>query len=225
MPIFSFFLPTRNCRFFEMTLRNFTVCLLCLLSTGLIYSQSAVENNSSSSLENLIGTAIPRPNTVVIKRAEVFPQSWLGEYAGTLIISKAQGVVQEVPMRLIIKPTDSANIVTWNIIYGADSLKGLRGYVLRTVDSKKGLYILDEKNSIAIESYLIGNKLFNNYAVEGNALLTTTEKLGDSLVFEIIFGKEAPVSTTGGEKVKEENIPLVKSFPVLLNQKAVLKKL
>ncbi len=208
-----------------MTLRNYTLCLLCFLYTGLIYSQSAVENTKSSSLENLLGTEIPRPNTVVIKRAETFPQSWLGEYAGTLVISKAQGIIQEIPMRLNIKPTDSANTVTWNIIYGPDSLKGLRGYVLRTVDSKKGLYILDEKNSIAIESYLIGNKLFNNYAVEGNALITTTEKVGDSLIFEIIFGKETPVSTTGGEKVKEENIPLVKSFPVLLNQKAILKKL
>ena len=208
-----------------MTLRHYTLCLLCLLYTCLIYSQSAIENTKSSSIESILGTEIPRPNTVVIKRAEVFPQSWLGEYAGTLVISKAQGVIQEIPMRLNIKPTDSANTVTWNIIYGLDSLKGLRGYVLRTVDSKKGLYILDEKNSIAIESYLIGNKLFNNYSVEGNALLTTTEKVGDSLIFEIIFGKETPVSTTGGEKVKEENIPLVKSYPVLLNQKAILKKL
>ena len=208
-----------------MTLRHYTLCLLCLLHSCLIYSQSAIENTKSSSIESILGTEIPRPNTVVIKRAEVFPQSWLGEYAGTLVISKAQGVIQEIPMRLNIKPTDSANTVTWNIIYGLDSLKGLRGYVLRTVDSKKGLYILDEKNSIAIESYLIGNKLFNNYAVEGNALLTTTEKVGDSLIFEIIFGKETPVSTTGGEKVKEENIPLVKSYPVLLNQKAILKKL
>ncbi len=208
-----------------MILRNLALCLLSILITERIFSQSSVGSKSSENLETLIGTAIPRPNTVIIKRPETFPQSWLGEYAGTLVISKAQGVVQEVPMRLIIKPTDSSNTVTWNIIYGADSTKGLRGYVLRTVDSKKGLYLLDEKNSIAIESYLIGNKLFNSYSVEGNAMITTTEKMGDSLVFEIIFGKEAPISTTGGEKVKEENIPVVKTFPVLLNQKAILKKL
>ncbi len=208
-----------------MMLRCFLISVQLFIAVPIIFSQTAVENNTSSALETIIGTEIPRPNTVIIKRAEVFPQSWQGEYSGTLVISKAQGVVQEIPMRMIIKPTDSANIVTWNIIYGADSIKGLRGYVLRTVDFKKGLYILDEKNSIAMESYLIGNKLFNNYAVEGNALLTTTEKVGDSLIFEIIFGKEAPVSTSGGEKVKAENIPLVKSFPVLLTQKAILKKL
>lgn len=207
-----------------MMYRLIVLGFLFFVTKPIIFSQTAIENNTSSALESMIGTEIPRPNTVVVKRAEVFPQSWQGEYAGTLVITKAQGVVQEIPMRMIIKPTDSANIVSWNIIYGADSVKGLRDYILRTVDSKKGLYVLDEKNSIAMESYLIGNKLFNNYTVEGNALLTTTERVGDSLIFEIIFGKEAPVSTTGGEKVKAENIPLVKSFPVLLTQKAILKR-
>ena len=44
------------------------------------------------------------------------------------------------------------------------------------------------------------------------------------MVFEIIFGKEKSVSETGGQKVNGEDIPVVKAFPIVISQKATLKR-
>ena len=75
-----------------------------------------------------------------------------------------------------------------------------------------------------MESYLLGNKLFCSYIVAGNWITSTYEKQGDKMIFEIIFGKEKVVSETGGEKVNGEDIPEVKTFPVVISQKAVLMR-
>ena len=115
-------------------------------------------------------------------------------------------------------------VFTWNIIYGTDRVKGLRPYLLRTVDASKGLYLNDEMNSIKMESYYLGGKLFCNFSVEGNLLTTIEEKEGDKMKFEIIFGKEKPVSITGNDIVKGDTIPAVKTMPIMINQRAILTR-
>lgn len=152
-----------------------------------------------------------------------FPLSWFGTWAGTLEITSAKGV-QRVPMELGISPTEKDGIYNWAIIYGEDRKAGLRAYQLRTLNAAKGLYQVDEQNSIKIESYLLGNKLFCAYTVEGNAMVVTEEKRGDEIWFEIIFWKEKPISETGGEQVNGEAIPKVRAFPVVVSQRAILKR-
>jgi hypothetical protein len=127
-------------------------------------------------------------------------------------------------MELVMASTDTVGVYKWYIIYGTDREKGLRPYLLRTIDAAKGHYQCDELNSIKMDSYLLGNKLFCNFIVEGNLLISVYEKDGENMKFEIIFGKEKPVSETGGEIVKGDTIPKVRTLPVLINQKAVLKK-
>ncbi len=205
--------------------------ILTLLLTVISFNVFCQSSKSSSN-----STAIPQINinskpslgteTVVVKQPETFPQSWFGEYEGTLNIYRSSGLSQTVPMRMIMGKTDTAGVFKWNIIYGDDAVKGLRPYLLRTVDAKKGIYQCDELNTIKMESYFVGNKLFCHYAVEGNDMTTIEEKQGDTFTFEIIFGKDKAVSETGGakEKINAESIPPVKTFPVVIYQKAVLKK-
>ncbi len=161
---------------------------------------------------------------VIVKPKEKFPESWFGEWTGTLDIYNAKGLSQSLPMTCLMSPTDTAGVYNWNIIYGEDREKGLRPYLLRTIDVSKGQYLCDEMNTIKMESYLLGNKLFCNYTVAGNWLTSTYEKQGDKMIFEIIFGKEKAVSESGGQKVKGEDVPVVKAFPVVINQKAVLTR-
>ena len=178
----------------------------------------------SKSMTKLTKVENQLPTEVVVKAKEKFPESWFGEWAGTLEIFNNKGLSQSIPMTCLMSKTDTAGVFNWNIIYGEDKVKGLRPYLLRTIDAQKGQYLCDELNSIKMESYLLGNKLFCNYIVAGNWITSTYEKQGDVMVFEIIFGKEKSVSETGGQKVNGEDIPVVKAFPIVISQKATLKR-
>ena len=166
---------------------------------------------------------VVRPSNRPIAK-DSFPFTWFGTWTGTLEIFSSKGQTQSTPMEMIIGPTDTAGVYQWNIIYGSDREKGLRPYLLRTIDASKGLYLNDEMNSIKMEAYYLGGKLLCNFSVQGNLLTSIEEKEGDKLKFEIIFGKEKPVSITGNEIVKGDTIPAVKTMPIMVNQRAVLTK-
>lgn len=178
-------------------------------------------------ITDTITTPIPEVIVNPYKPAQkdTFPYSWFGTWAGNLEVYNSKGLAQTVPMKLIKAPTNEAGVFQWNIIYGMDAEKGLRPYLLRTIDAAKGHYVHDELNSIKMEAYYLGGKLFSTFAVEGNMLTSIEEKDGDTIKFEIIFGKEKPVSETGGQIVKGDTMPIVKTLPVIVNQRAILKKI
>lgn len=159
------------------------------------------------------------------RKGEHFPESWFGNWVGTLDIYNAKGKQQSVRMECVMSATDTAGVFNWQIIYGEDRVKGLRPYLLRTIDAAKGQYVCDEMNTIKMESYLLGDKLFCYFVVEGNVIMSTYEKTADGkMVFEIIFGKDKIVSETGNQVVKGDTIPAVKTFPVVISQRAILTK-
>jgi hypothetical protein len=164
----------------------------------------------------------PFPKTSISR--DSFPSSWFGTWEGTLNIYNAKGLSQSIPMSLELAATDTIGYYKWHIIYGTDREKGLRPYYLETIDASKGLYRNDEKNSIKMEAYLLGGKLFSNFSVEGNLLTSMQEKVGDTMLWEIVFGKEKEVSITGNQVVKGDTISAVKTMPVIISQRAVLKK-
>lgn len=159
------------------------------------------------------------------KKGDNFPESWFGTWVGTLEIYSAKGLQQSIPMTCFMSATDTAGVFNWHIIYGNDRAKGLRPYLLRTIDASKGHYLCDELNTIKMESYLLGNKLFCYFIVEGNVIMSTYEKTADGkLLFEIIFSKDKTVSETGNQVFKGDTIPTVKTYPVIVSQRAVLTK-
>ncbi|MBI5916361.1 MAG: hypothetical protein HY842_13370 [Bacteroidetes bacterium] len=155
-----------------------------------------------------------------------FPESWQGQWTGTLEIFTPAGKVQELPMELHILPKDTLpRAWSYTIIYGADKVAGTRPYELVEVDSAKGQYLIDEKNSIKMEAYLLGGKFFQWFEVQGSLLFTSTELVGEELVWEIISGNMEPVSVTGNQLLDSEDIPPVKTFPVGVLQRARLRRL
>jgi hypothetical protein len=164
----------------------------------------------------------PFPKTSISR--DSFPFSWFGTWEGTLNIYNSKGLSQTIPMSLELAATDTTGYYKWHIIYGTDRAKGLRPYYLETLDASKGLYRNDEKNSIKMEAYLLGGKLFSTFSVEGNLLTSMQEKVGDTMLWEIVFGKEKEISITGNQVVKGDTISAVKTMPVIISQRAVLKK-
>ncbi len=151
-----------------------------------------------------------------------FPAAWQGEWTGTLEIVTAAGKVQELQMELHILPIDSSENFTWTIIYGEDREAGTRPYELVTLDAAKGLYAIDEKNSIQMEAYLLGGKFYQWFEVSGSLIVTSTWLEGEELVWELVSGSIEPVSTTGGQEMEGVEIPPVKTFPVRVAQVARL---
>ncbi|MCB0596463.1 MAG: hypothetical protein H6557_08930 [Lewinellaceae bacterium] len=151
-----------------------------------------------------------------------FPQSWEGRWAGNLQIFNPDGKVQDVPMQLLIEARDSAH--SWAITYGEGEEAEKREYLLRPVIPERGLYSIDEQNSIVLDAIYIGGKLYSRFEVAGNLLLSMVELQGDGLHYEIISGKLEPRNITGGEEHQGEGIPEVKSYPVVVRQIAVLQR-
>ncbi len=154
-----------------------------------------------------------------------FPAAWSGNWSGTLEIHNATGKLQELPMELQIWEQDTVpQTYSFIIIYGEDKVAGKRDYQLITLDAAKGRYLMDEKNSIKMEAYYLNGKLVQWFEVEGTLLYTTTELVGDELLWEIVSGSATPVSTTGNATVNGEEIPPVKTFPVSVMQRARLRR-
>jgi hypothetical protein len=153
-----------------------------------------------------------------------FPNEWLGYWVGDLHIFNEQGLKQTLPMALENSITDVSGQYTWAIIYGADSIAGRRDYMLNEVDKSKGHYIVDEKNGILLDAFLIDNELISVFEVLGNSLTSTYKREGDNLIFEIMMFKSDHTSITGDTIIGMDTIPPVKSFKPVVRQKAVLKR-
>lgn len=194
--------------------------IVIILSIFLLGScQRKAANTGSSTISEVIVNPLSK---TMIK--DTFPYSWFGTWTGNLEIYNSKGLSQTIPMELIKGKTETDGVYRWHVIYGTDRVKGLRPYLLRTIDASKGLYVNDEMNSIKMESYYLGGKLFTNFSVEGNLLTSIEEKEGDKMKFEIIFGKDKPVSITGNEVVDGDTIPSVKTMPVIISQRAILTR-
>lgn len=155
-----------------------------------------------------------------------FPASWAGIYQGKLEIFQGSRMVQSVDMSIEILKIDSSTTgrYTFSLIYGSKSAD-FRPYELVPVQPERGIWKVDEKNGIAMESYLHGAKFLCWFVVQDNRILCTYEKQADGgILFEVISGPEKAVSTTGDLKQGEEEIPVVKTYPVAVYQRAYLQK-
>lgn len=165
---------------------------------------------------------LPSDSTTTAPANSQFPESWLGTWAGTLIISKPNGDTIQVPMQLHYATNDTLDKGwDWHIIYGKDIEKGRRAYTLHEKNADMGHYVIDEHNGIILDCYLLGNTLYSRFAVADNLLTTMTRKTADLIIFEIISGKQTPVNSTGNI----DDIPEVSSYNINVQQKAVLSRI
>jgi len=169
---------------------------------------------------------LPGQNAMLLSDSLTFPAAWAGNWSGTLHIYNAKGLAQTIPMFLEINKIDTSTTgrYTWGMVYVSKE-KDWRPYQLVPVAAERGIWKVDEKNSIAMESYLFGSKFLCWFVVQGNRILCTYEKTdADTMVFEVMAGKEEAVSTTGNTKQGGEDIPEVKAYPFQGFQRGILKR-
>lgn len=99
-----------------------------------------------------------------------------------------------------------------------------RDYQLKLVDASKGHYMVDENNSILIDTYYRNGILTSFFEVEKSFIISEYKKVGAEIHFDIISAKNSP-NLSGNQQVDGETIPEVLSFPVNGRQEAVLIKI
>lgn len=147
--------------------------------------------------------------------------NWLGTWKGQLKINNVKGGKQiSVPMTLNIQPTDSSSRYSWTLIYGEGSSMQIRPYEL--LDKGNGQYIIDEKNSILLDAYMLGNTLVTRFEVKGSLLMITyqLQAIDKQIIFRVYSGKHEPLNKTGGQK----DVPEVTTYPMSVTQEAYLDK-
>ncbi len=88
-----------------------------------------------------------------------FPEDWSGVWKGDLNIWNAKGLSTTIPMTIDILPIDTSTTgrYTFGLTYGSKS-EDWRPYELVPVKPEFGMWRVDEKNTIVMESYLLGPK-------------------------------------------------------------------
>jgi hypothetical protein len=155
---------------------------------------------------------------------ETFPKSWEGSYEGKLEIYKVNGIAMAPTMKFeIAQKTDS--IYTWKMTYILNGKEDVRDYELILKDTEKGIYTIDEKNTILIDSYYRNGILTSFFEVMDSFIITSTQKLNSGeLMFEIIAAQSKNSNKSGNKKYQGQQIPEVTSYLVNGRQKALLKK-
>lgn len=148
-----------------------------------------------------------------------FPDDWMGDWYGTMSIYNESGKAQELGMELHLAESDSAGRWQWTLVYEIDTVRDERKYELVVKDAAKGHYIIDEKNSILLDSYLYRNVLTSRFSVNNSLLIVNYTFHTDRIEFQILFGGLEDVVTTG-EEVDE--IESILSYPVKGMQSATL---
>lgn len=189
-------------------------CLFLGLVT-LLACTPAVETTSPDTVDNV---------GIQTEDFPIFPDEYLGRWAGELIIYNAEGVAQEVPMQLHLEPVDDSTY-TYTIIYGEDLEAGTRPYLLKEVDRTKGHWYVDEQNTILLDGYYLGGVFYEPFAVGNSALTAMLEKRGDQLLYGITAGPREPVRTTGDQVYSSDTIPAVDSYRLNVYQRAVLNRI
>ena len=164
-------------------------------------------------------------NFANINAQNSFPKSWLGNYQGNLEIYAVDSVQMNVKMNLEIKKTVKDSVYQWVTTYHIKDKKDIRSYELKVIDTQKGLFQIDEKNTIVIDAYYRMGIFTSFFEVQKTFIIATYTKEKDSIIFEIISGKKEPVSVTGGGISDKKKIPEVTTYPVTGRQRAVLNKI
>jgi len=151
----------------------------------------------------------------------VFPDSWLGEYQGTMyILSAKRNTIDSVDVKFEFSETEIVNRWHYKMTYQNTKFgEIIKDYEIVKPDSlNQNNYLLDEKDGIIIQSTLMGNTLYSNFIVSGTLQCSILCKVGDDLYFEVTTSKdEYTLSTQNSPKNNEQSF-IVDSYPPFTTQ-------
>lgn len=148
------------------------------------------------------------------------PSEWNGFWKGACTTTYADGQKLSYTMGLRIAPIEGRNANRWTITYKSSEMNQTRSYEILAVDAENGYFQIDERNSILLDTYLIGDTLHSRFEVEGKNLESTYRVTSSSIEVTMISSSTKPKTKSGGENGTSE----VVSFEHLSVQRASLER-
>ena len=130
---------------------------------------------------------------------------WHGEWAGTLVVPRADGKPIEVPMTLKIQPIDGGRL-SWTIVRGEGEKKQTLQYELVPVAGQPDRFEIDEKNGIRLPARLAEGRLVMLYKVGGTLMHVRYERAGETIRFDLTAFAEKGLLVTSpdGQELRVE---------------------
>lgn len=174
--------------------------------------------------QSLVDSSLPKP--LPDNSPQPFPEAWLGTYTGTLHIFTRDSVLRRIPMRFGLIDLDSAGCMRWELTYYVDTdVEDHRSYLLAPHLPKRGLYLLDELNSIEMHVQSIYDELISIFEVMGNRLVFCYRKINkDQILLSVYTHSNNQALESGDTTYAGEEIPAVSSFLVSGVQRALLTR-
>ncbi len=119
-----------------------------------------------------------------------FPEKCLGVWEGTMFLYKYNNIHDSVQVTFTAARTENDSLFIWKTEYHSSTIEVVKDYKLKLDDSEKGRYILDEGDGIQLIEYNVGNKLYCMFKLDDTYFTSSTELIGENLVFEVTSGKE-----------------------------------
>lgn len=164
----------------------------------------------------LVGACTAPPALPGDRAPTVFPDGWVGAYAGELRTLVAGQWRVLTAMRLEIGASAASGRWPFAIVYGVGADEQRRDYELVAVDAAAGRYAIDEKNGIVLDAWLADGALMSAFHVGGQTLLTRYRWQPDGIAFELESLAEQDLAATGEG---------VASFGKMAVQRALLRRL
>ena len=95
---------------------------------------------------------------------------------------------------------------------------------MEVINADKGLYKINEYNSIELDAHLIENHFISRFNLLKNDLIIDYEHVGEAIIAQFYISGKNKANTTGGEVIGDAAIPAVDTYSILVYQKAVLRK-
>ena len=158
------------------------------------------------------------------EKVYTWPDDWLGNWQGSLrLLKPGSDEARVFPMRLEIAQTEDSSRFNWTIIYGEGEEADVRKYELISQPDQAGHFIIDEKNSILLDQYLIGNTMVSRFAVDQTLLFVTYHLQGDRLFSQMASGPMENPRVSGLE-IEEASVDSVRSYVMKGMQEAILTR-
>lgn len=161
---------------------------------------------------------------ITARAQKPFPENYIGKWKGQLEILSKDGpaTTDVINVTFEVAPL-SKNVYQWRTTYNTNNGPMVKDYKLIADTLVKGHYIIDEGDSIALDAYNIGQKLYCTFEVDGLLFFSSYELQGNQIVFEIAFGPFNNPRKTGDVKLPNGIVPKVMAYKTESVQRAVLK--
>ncbi len=146
-------------------------------------------------------------------------EKWEGKFIGTLFSTNLENTVTDYEMELHIK-LNTDYTYNWTIVYGKDSTRQERNYVLKPDGNNH--FLLDEQNGIELHMSHSDNSITSVFDVQGNLLHVKYTLSKKGIMYELTSSNAK--AETGGGKIEGQKVQTVYTYKTIAFQSAFLKR-